>query len=724
MTANLSAVPSPARAGEVQEEALAALTLPLAHRGPPFAYRASLALVSLVVVLLPLVYVVLVAALGWGVWWYAEQGGRFASRISGIPYVVVRFGPIFVGAVLFFFLLKPLLASPAQRREPHVLRPEEQPFLFDFVRALATALGAPMPERIVVDLQVNASASFAHGWRSLFDGSLALTVGLPLVSALRLREFAAILAHEFGHLSQGAGMRFYYTTASVNRWFARVVFERDRWDERLQTWSQGGWWVSMLVLNVAVGGVWVSRRLLLLLLKVASAASSHMSRQMEFDADRNAAALCGADSFARSMELLPQIEVARGWASQAASAAFREGRLPDDLPVLVAHGMGLITPEGRVQIVAAAAGDTVVMYATHPPIDQRVARARAAGDAGVFTIDAPASILFRDYPELCRTLTRDLYDATVKAFDPESLAPSALLVAADDELRAKAARVDEYFLGATLGPGTFALSSLSPGCPEKPSETIEALKRAREDAQKARASQATAPQEDNRLERLVAVRELRAANLKVTDPDYGNLMHAEAAKAVDAERDAREARRAELAPFAAGMRARVAAALDLLHVPSVAEHVEGAEGLRERGTRAARFLIDLTPLAGDAHELRHELGAIDALIPQVQGQDPVLVGRMLARRAFTIRGLLAALREKAGELPHPFQEGQALRLADYLVPALPKEGRLLQVGGAAQGTLEAYDRLLVTALGELATVGLAVEHAVQFPPLAVEPARG
>jgi Zn-dependent protease with chaperone function len=711
------------RIREVREEALAALVPLFARRAPPLAYRASLALVSLVVALLPLVYVALVAALGWGVWWYAEQGDRFFGSHISLAYFVVRFGPIVAGAVLFFFLFKPLLARPAQRRVPHVLRPEEQPFLFDFVRAIATALGAPMPEHIVVDLRVNASASFAHGWRSLFDGSLALTVGLPLVSGLRLRELAAVLAHEFGHLSQGAGMRFYYTTASVNHWFARVVFERDHWDQRLQAWSRFDWLVSMLVLKIAVGGVWVSRRLLLLLLKVAAAASSHMSRQMEFDADRNASALCGADSFVRSMELLPQIEAAQVWASTTASAAFREGRLPDDLPFLVAHGMGLITPEGRAQIVAAAAGGTVSMYATHPPTNQRVARARAAGDAGVFTIDAPASILFRDYPELCRTLTRDLYDATVKAFDQESLAPSAILVAADDELRANAARVNEYFLGANLGPGTFALSSLSPGCPEKPSETIEALKRAREDAQKARASQATAPQEDNQLARLIAVRELRAAQLKVIDPEHKNLTHDEAAKAVDAERDAREVQRAELAPFAAGMRARVAAALDLLHVPSVAERVEGAEDLRERGTRAARFLIDLTPLAGNAHELRHELGAIDALIPQVQGQDPVLVGRMLARRAFTICGLLAALRERAGQLPYPFQRGKALRLADYLVPTLPKEGLWSEAGGAAQVTLEVYDRLLVTAFGELATVGLAVERAVQLPPLTVEPPR-
>jgi hypothetical protein len=450
-----------------------------------------------------------------------------------------------------------------------------------------------------------------------------------------------------------------------------------------------------------------------------------MSRQMEFDADRNAAALCGADSFVRSMELLPQIEIARGWATQAASAAFREGRLPDDLPVLVAHAMGLITPEGRAQIVAAAAGGTVDMYATHPPTNQRVARARAAGDAGVFTVDAPASILFRDYPELCRTLTRDWYDATVKAFDPEILASSSAIVAADDELKAKAARANEYFLGITLGPGTFALSSLSPECPERPLETLEALKRAREATREARTALPVTPPEGNQLARLIAVRELRAAQLKVIDPEHKNLMHDEAAKAADAERTKNDALYNELAPFAAAIRARVAAALDLLRASSVAELIEDSEGLRERGERAARFLIDVMPLADDAYQLRRELDTVAALMPQVRGQDPVRIGRVLAPRFVAIHGLLAALRKKAGELRHPFQEEpKRLLLADYLVPALPEEGHLLQqAGSAAHGALEAYDRLLITAFGELATVGLAVERAVQLPPLAVEPAR-
>jgi hypothetical protein len=51
---------------------------------------------------------------------------------------------------------------------------------------------------------------------------LVLTIGLPLVAGFNLREFAGVLAHEFGHFSQGVGMRISYVIRSISFWFTRV----------------------------------------------------------------------------------------------------------------------------------------------------------------------------------------------------------------------------------------------------------------------------------------------------------------------------------------------------------------------------------------------------------------------------------------------------------------------------------------------------------------------
>ena len=72
----------------------------------------------------------------------------------------------------------------------------------------------------------------------MIGNDLVLTIGLPLAATMSVRELTAVLAHEFGHFSQGVGMRFSYLTVVINRWFARVVYERDAWDERLTEWSR------------------------------------------------------------------------------------------------------------------------------------------------------------------------------------------------------------------------------------------------------------------------------------------------------------------------------------------------------------------------------------------------------------------------------------------------------------------------------------------------------
>jgi len=219
------------------------------------------------------------------------------------------------------------------------------------------------------------------------------------------------------------------------------------------------------------------------------------------------------------------------------------------------------------------------MYATHPPTNQRVARARAAGDAGVFTVDAPASILFRDYPELCRTLTRDWYQATVKAFDPEILAPlrPSLRRTTSSRPRRRARTNTSSASASARG------HSRSPRFRRNARGAARGAEAAREATREARAALPVTPPEGNQLARLIAVRELRAAQLKVIDPEHKNLMHDEATKAADAERTKtmhsttslrRRGRDACASRRGAGPAARVVGA----------ELIEDSEGLRERGS--------------------------------------------------------------------------------------------------------------------------------------------
>ena len=85
--------------------------------------------------ILPIVYVALVGVAAWGVWLYAVYAkGMFASAAGGgrlfLLKLVAYVGPLFIGAVLIFFMIKPLFARRAPKAQPLVLNPGVEPTLY------------------------------------------------------------------------------------------------------------------------------------------------------------------------------------------------------------------------------------------------------------------------------------------------------------------------------------------------------------------------------------------------------------------------------------------------------------------------------------------------------------------------------------------------------------------------------------------------------------------
>ena len=98
----------------------------------------------------------------------------------------------------------------ARNGRAHLLSRADEPVLFEFVNHLCGIVGAPQPTQIDVTNDVNAAASFESGLLTVVALRLKLTIGLPLVAGMTLRQFTGVLAHEFGHFSQGTGMRLTY----------------------------------------------------------------------------------------------------------------------------------------------------------------------------------------------------------------------------------------------------------------------------------------------------------------------------------------------------------------------------------------------------------------------------------------------------------------------------------------------------------------------------------
>jgi len=372
-------------------------------------YRLGLIFVSMAMVVLPLLYLSLIAGLIYLLYWHATANfGPLMSMHSTRAVVFLYAGPLIAGAILVFFMIKPLLARSAKTGRGRVLDEGAEPVLFAFVSRIAQIVRAPEPQRIEVDCDVNASAGFGSGWKGLFGRDLVLTIGLPLVGGLTTRQLAGVLAHELGHFSQGAGMRLSYVIRSINHWFVRVVFERDQWDEGLVRLAEEADRLA-IIFYVASLGVFISRAILWVFMAAGHVLSCFLLRHMEYDADRYEARLVGSTAFEETSRRLAALDLASNAAQALAVQSWSKERLPDDLPGLVLMHTQQIPPKLSRLIEKRLKKEKTGLFDTHPCFKDRVANAHREDAPGIFHLDEPATILFDDYDDLSRRTTKHFY---------------------------------------------------------------------------------------------------------------------------------------------------------------------------------------------------------------------------------------------------------------------------------------------------------------------------
>ena len=416
---------------------------------------------SLGMILLPLLYIGMIVAVGWGLWQFAEAGPPVSTgRRKGSGTLFTYVAPLVIGAIVVLFMIKPLFSRRPKAAEPRALRRDAEPRLFAFIEQICDLVGAPRPKRVLVDLNVNASASLAHGAWSLFSRNLTLTIGLPLAGGLTAREFGGVLAHEFGHFAQGAGMKTTYVVRMVSFWFARVVYERDLLDAALEGWAKGIDIRFGIVLHAARLMVWCVRRILWVLMWVGQLISSVLMRQMEFDADHYEIQSAGSDSFISTAKRLRALGLGAHITHSKQEEAFTAKRLVDDLPGWMLHETAQIPADTVAEVEKAALAEKTGWFDTHPSDAERIARAEAAHSEGVLKSDAPASALFTDFQALSREITGNYYKDVLE-LAPGSVALQSLskMTSESDEAKRGDEASEKYFDGVL---GAAAMVFLSP----------------------------------------------------------------------------------------------------------------------------------------------------------------------------------------------------------------------------------------------------------------------
>jgi Zn-dependent protease with chaperone function len=390
---------------------------PLPSRPTSFFYLLGLLLVTVAMVLLPVVYLGLTVLAGYGVYWFATTWfleiwnwpghGRGALLLK----FICSFTPLLVGGCIALFMVKPFFARRAKPPQPYALAAGAEPLFHEFVRKICALVGAPVPREIRLDCEVNASAGFRRGLLSLFGSDLVLTVGMPLIAGLSARQLAGVIAHEFGHFTQGTGMRLSYLIRRVNLWFVRVIYERDSWDATLDGWrASSESWLSFMFL-CAQAGVGFSRLLLRVLMLTGHGICSFLMRQMEYDADRCEITLAGSVAFEQTMLRMGELGTVTSRLYKEMHKTWKTShRLPDNVPVLVAHHAADIGDDTRLEITAAMLAEKTGWFDTHPSSADRIAAAQRAAEPGIFSEDMPAQELLENFRPLSRIVTLAHYE--------------------------------------------------------------------------------------------------------------------------------------------------------------------------------------------------------------------------------------------------------------------------------------------------------------------------
>ena len=397
------------------------------------AYTLALLVVAGVMVLLPLIYVAIIALVGYGAFWHGVHNqGMLQVNARGKGYLLVLIAyaaPIIISVIVIGFMLKPLIPRWRTREREFELDRQDEAFLFAFVDKLCKRVGAPPPHRIVVQQTANAYAALQGGLLgSLFRRRVELGIGVPLVQGLSLPHFASILAHEFGHFGQFTGMRLYALIGSINAWFARVVFERDNWDGKLEELSQLDMRIAW-VFHLSRGFVWLTRKLLRGLMLIGEAVSGRLSQQMEFDADRYAARLIGDQAYVETLKTTPLFSAAEDWSVNTVNRFYDEGKLVTNMSDLMIGGLSMITPEVRTRIVQDELEKTTSWYDTHPCLTERIANIEEEATPGILTLDIPATRLFANFSEMALQSTLHHYEnALDREIQDDELVPTESLL--------------------------------------------------------------------------------------------------------------------------------------------------------------------------------------------------------------------------------------------------------------------------------------------------------
>ena len=239
------------------------------------------------------------------------------------------------GSMVSLFISKWMAKRAAKVRVIDQPRTQTEQWLMATVRELSTKAGIGMPEvGIFPAQQANA---FATGWNK---NSALVAVSEGMLQRFSPEEVKAVMAHEIGHVANGDMVTLSLVQGVVNTFvifFSRIIGHVvDRVVFKTERGYGPGYYITSIVAQIVLG-------------ILASAIVMWFSRFREYRADAAGARLANRQGMISALEHLKA-----------------ESGVPDQMPEsMTAFGINMGVRTGMRR-----------MFASHPPLDDRIAALR------------------------------------------------------------------------------------------------------------------------------------------------------------------------------------------------------------------------------------------------------------------------------------------------------------------------------------------------------------
>lgn len=363
-------------------------------------------------------------------------GFMLIASSKGIFLILLGALFLVVAVLMLIFSLRFFVNIKTQDPDLRELRPEEAPELFELIKETANTVKAPVPRKVYVSMEMNASVWIPNGLLNpILKPHKYLTLGLPLVASLNKSELKAILAHELAHFSQNTTwLTSYLSVATMS--VQKVLYKDDGMAGAMDTLYK--LYIFRSANSITLFFTRILHDILIKAYELLNYTYQGLSRSMEYHADITSASVAGTYNTIHALRRneLAQVNYDRlighigtihdeqkkqcknlVWFHQV---CYKHIGISNRLPIDPTSNLPLLNDEdyGRILTSRVRYSD---LWSSHPSLHERETFLRAhplPQDAG--TNNNLAIALFTDIETLSEELTADFYKNARKNFKEQA----------------------------------------------------------------------------------------------------------------------------------------------------------------------------------------------------------------------------------------------------------------------------------------------------------------